>query len=94
MEKIELMPPKNISEQIQTNYLGALHVIKTNIRYLKESQGSLLLFTSSSYTRRKDFYSVYSSSKATIVNLAQELVEELANDKILTLFVNRRGCEC
>ena len=47
-----------------------------NDKYLKESNGGLLLFTSSSYTRGRAEYSLYSSSKAAVVNLVQALSEE------------------
>ena len=40
--------------------------------------GSLLLFTSSSYTRGRSGYSLYSSAKAAIVNLTQALADEWA----------------
>ena len=43
---------------------------------MKESKGALLLYTSSSYTRGRALYSLYSSSKAAIVNFVQALSEE------------------
>ena len=51
-------------------------ITKTAINYLKESKGSILLFTSSSYTRGRAMYSIYSSTKAAIVNFVQAISEE------------------
>jgi 2-C-methyl-D-erythritol 4-phosphate cytidylyltransferase len=67
---------------INTNYIGAINVAYAAYDYLKESKGSLLFFTSSSYTYGRAFYSAYSSSKAAIVNLTQALAEEWATYNI------------
>lgn len=67
---------KDIQEEIAVNYLGAINIAKESYTYLKESKGSLLFYTSSSYTRGRAKYCTYSSSKAAIVNLAQALSEE------------------
>lgn len=63
-------------QSIQINYMGAVIVAKESYPYLEKSHGSLLLFTSSSYTRGRQLYSLYSSSKAAIVNFVQALGEE------------------
>ena len=73
---------EDIHKEIDINYMGAVHVCKACIPYLKESQGSIALFASSSYTRGRALYSTYSSTKAGIVNLTQALAEELYADKI------------
>lgn len=65
-----------IVQSVQVNYTGVIFVAKVAYPYLKETQGSLLLFTSSSYTRGRALYSIYSSSKAGVVNLTQALSEE------------------
>jgi len=65
-----------IEGEIGVNYMGSISVAKEGFDYLKKSGGSLLLFTSSSYTRGRAMYSVYSSTKAAIVNLVQALSEE------------------
>lgn len=75
-QPLVLMEYKDIIESINTNYLGAIHVAVAAYPYLKESQGHLLNFTSSSYTYGRSFYSLYSSSKAAVVNLTQALAEE------------------
>ena len=65
-----------VHRSIDINYLGNIIVAKESFSYLKESKGSLLFFTSSSYTRGRALYSLYSSSKAAIVNFVQALSEE------------------
>lgn len=78
LDKVPLinMSYDDIYKSIDINYLGAIIVAKESYSYLKESKGVLLLFTSSSYTRGRSLYSLYSSSKAAIVNLVQALSEE------------------
>jgi 2-C-methyl-D-erythritol 4-phosphate cytidylyltransferase len=70
------MDYKDIMQAIAINYTGAIHVAIAAYDYLKESAGHLLNFTSSSYTYGRSHYSLYSSSKAAIVNLTQALAEE------------------
>ncbi len=71
-----------IREQIETNYLGNVNVAVQAYPYLKETQGGMVFFASSSYTRGRSFYSIYSSTKATVVNLMQALSEEWYEDGI------------
>lgn len=75
-EPLVHMDYEAVFNTVHVNYLGAVIVAKESFPYLKESRGSLLLFTSSSYTRGRSLYSLYSSSKAAIVNLVQALSEE------------------
>ena len=77
MGKLEDRKLDEIYEEIDINYLGTVNVAKAAIPYLKKSAGSLAFFTSSSYTRGRSLYSIYSSTKAAIVNLMQALAEEL-----------------
>ena len=77
-----------IDEMIRTNYYGMVNVARASYRYLKESRGHLLLFTSSSYTRGRAFYSVYSSTKAAVVNFMQALAQEWDSSKIRINVVN------
>ena len=48
----------------------------------------LLNFTSSSYTRGRAFYALYSSTNAAIVNFTQALAEEWINDGIKVNCIN------
>lgn len=71
----------DIKKEIDVNYVGTINVTKAAIPFLTESKGSILLCTSSSYTRGRALYATYSSSKAAIVNLTQALAEELYSDR-------------
>ncbi len=73
---------KSINEEVSINYLGSVIVAKESYKYLKEKSGHLLLFTSSSYTRGRPGYSIYSSTKAAIVNLAQAVAAEFLESNI------------
>lgn len=75
-EPLANMSYEDVFKSIEVNYIGAVIVAKEVYPYLKESQGALLLFTSSSYTQGRSLYSLYSSSKAAIVNFTQALSEE------------------
>lgn len=75
-EPFASMRYEDLLRAVNINYLGALNMAYAGCRYLQETKGSLLFFTSSSYTYGRAYYSVYSSSKAAIVNLTQALAEE------------------
>lgn len=78
-EPLAHMDYETIDSSIGANYLGNLIIAKESFKYLTESKGSLLFFTSSSYTRGRAMYSVYSSLKAAVVNLVQALASEWDN---------------
>ena len=77
-----------IIDIVNINYMGAVNVIKESLSYLQETKGSILNFTSSSYTRGRANYSLYSSTKTAIVNLTQALGEELASKDISVNCIN------
>jgi 2-C-methyl-D-erythritol 4-phosphate cytidylyltransferase len=77
-----------IREALEVNYLAPVQIAKAAHRYLAASRGHLLLYTSSSYTRGRAEYSLYSSSKAAMVNLTQALADEWAADGIRVNCVN------
>lgn len=64
----------------EINYLAPILIAQEFYPHLAASRGSLLLFTSSSYTRGRKGYSLYSSAKAAVVNLTQALADEWAGD--------------
>lgn len=72
----------------EINYIAPLLIAQVLHPYLKASRGSLLLFTSSSYTRGRSGYSLYSSAKAAIVNLTQALADEWAVDEVRVNCIN------
>lgn len=88
MGKLTERAIEDIEKDIKVNYIGSINVTKASIPYLQETKGSMLLFTSSSYTRGRAMYSTYSSTKAGIVNLVQALAEELVCDDIRINVIN------
>lgn len=77
-----------IEEEININYLSNIIIAKASFEYLRDSKGSILFFASSSYTRGRPLYSVYSSTKAALVNLTQALSEEWQGDGIRVNIIN------
>lgn len=75
-EPLETMNYQNILDSINTNSLGMVNIALASLPYLKKSKGHILFFTSSSYTRGRAFYSIYSSSKAATVNFVQAISQE------------------
>jgi 2-C-methyl-D-erythritol 4-phosphate cytidylyltransferase len=72
----------------EVNYLAPIHIAQVFHPHLKRTGGSLLLYTSSSYTRGRSGYSLYSSAKAAIVNLTQALADEWAGDGVRVNCIN------
>jgi ribitol-5-phosphate 2-dehydrogenase (NADP+) / D-ribitol-5-phosphate cytidylyltransferase len=72
----------------EVNYLAPIHIAQVFQPHLRATGGSLLLFTSSSYTRGRSSYSLYSSAKAAVVNLTQALADEWAADGVRVNCVN------
>ncbi|MDP3894823.1 SDR family NAD(P)-dependent oxidoreductase, partial [Nocardioides sp.] len=72
----------------EINYLAPVFIAQEFFPHLQASKGSLLLFTSSSYTRGRSGYSLYSSAKAATVNLTQALADEWAADRVRVNCVN------
>lgn len=70
------------------NYIAPILIAQEFHPLLRATRGSLLLFTSSSYTRGRSGYSLYSSAKAATVNLTQALADEWAADGIRVNCVN------
>lgn len=75
-EPLQTMDYAAIEAAVQTNYMGTVNVALEAYPYLKQTQGKLIFFTSSSYTRGRAFYSIYSSTKAAIVNFVQAVAQE------------------
>lgn len=75
-EPLTHMDYKQIDDSININYRGMVTVAKESFPFLKESQGVLLFYTSSSYTRGRMNYTIYSSTKCATVNFVQALAEE------------------
>jgi 2-C-methyl-D-erythritol 4-phosphate cytidylyltransferase len=72
----------------EVNYIAPILIAQEFFPALRETKGGLLLFTSSSYTRGRGGYSLYSSAKAATVNLTQALADEWAPDHVRVNCIN------
>jgi len=79
---------EDVRRQLDVNLLGPVTVARASEKYLRETQGHLVLFTSSSYTRGRAEYALYSATKAAVVNLAQALADEWSDAGIRVNVVN------
>jgi 2-C-methyl-D-erythritol 4-phosphate cytidylyltransferase len=86
--RLDEVDDETIDESLRINYLGPLRVARAAIGYLRQTKGQLLLYTSSSYTRGRAGYSLYSSAKAATVNLTQALADEWADDGVRVNCIN------
>ncbi|MFA5184158.1 MAG: bifunctional cytidylyltransferase/SDR family oxidoreductase [Patescibacteria group bacterium] len=75
-KKLEDFSRREVARQIDINYVAQVNLIKYAIDFMAQ-KSSIALFTSSSYTRGRETYSIYSSTKAAIVNFVQAISEEL-----------------
>lgn len=82
------MDDASVQEQVDVNFMAPVHVARAAQPYLRESNGSLVFFTSSSYTRGRADYVLYSATKAAVVNLTQALADEWLEDGISVNVVN------
>jgi 2-C-methyl-D-erythritol 4-phosphate cytidylyltransferase len=82
------MTDDQVQQQLQVNFLAPLIVARASAPYLRETRGHLVLFTSSSYTRGRADYVLYSSTKAAVVNLAQGLADEWSDAGVHVNVVN------
>ena len=87
-EPLNGMDPTVIQNAVQTNYMGTVNVALEAFPYLSQSRGKLVFFTSSSYTRGRAFYSIYSSTKAAIVNFVQAVAQEWEPEGICVNCIN------
>lgn len=88
IQSLNLMSDEEINDAIDINYRGCVNVAREAYPYLEETKGSLLFFTSSSYTRGRAMYSLYSSLKAAVVNFVQAISEEWSGKGIRVNCIN------
>jgi ribitol-5-phosphate 2-dehydrogenase (NADP+) / D-ribitol-5-phosphate cytidylyltransferase len=79
---------ETIYNATEVNYFAPVLIAQEFFPHLRRTKGSWLLFTSSSYTRGRSGYSLYSSAKAAVVNLTQALADEWAGDGVRVNCVN------
>ena len=85
---LEETSEETIYAATEVNYIAPILIAQTFYPHLRETGGSLLLFTSSSYTRGRSGYSLYSSAKAATVNLTQALADEWASSGVKVNCIN------
>ncbi|HEY1531353.1 MAG TPA: bifunctional cytidylyltransferase/SDR family oxidoreductase [Galbitalea sp.] len=77
-----------VYETIDVNLIGSILIAQEALPYLREAGGQLLNFTSSSYTRGRGGYSLYSATKAALVNFTQALADEWVVDGVRVNVIN------
>lgn len=82
MGKLNCRNIEDIQNEINVNFIGCVNIAQLVQPYLSMTKGCMIFYTSSSYTRGRALYSIYSSTKAAIVNLTQALAEEWEKDNI------------
>ena len=87
-EPLATMDKNRIETIIATNFTGMVNVALASYHYLKQTHGQLLLYTSSSYTLGRPYYSLYSSTKAAVVNFMQAISQEWESDGIRVNVIN------
>ena len=78
----------HLRRTIEVNLLAPAEIAQEAHPYLAASGGHLLFFTSSSYTRGRAGYSLYSATKAGVVNLTQALADEWAEEGVRVNCIN------
>ncbi|WP_284116944.1 bifunctional cytidylyltransferase/SDR family oxidoreductase [Streptomyces fragilis] len=86
--RVNYLAPVPVSYTHLDVYKRQVQIARSAYRYLAATKGQLLLYTSSSYTRGRADYSLYSSTKAAVVNLTQALADEWAADGVRVNCVN------
>ncbi|MEU4785054.1 bifunctional cytidylyltransferase/SDR family oxidoreductase [Nocardiopsis alba] len=88
ISRLDQTDPAEIEEIVRVNYLAPVNIARAAFPYLAQTGGQLLLYTSSSYTRGRGEYSLYSSTKAATVNLTQALADEWSEDGVRINCIN------
>ncbi|QIR25394.1 MULTISPECIES: bifunctional cytidylyltransferase/SDR family oxidoreductase [Kluyvera] len=85
---LDKLTMEEVSLLVNVNYLGVVNVAIAAKDTLARKNGMLLNFASSSYTRGRAFYALYSSAKAAVVNLTQALSEEWIQESVRVNCIN------
>jgi len=85
---LEETTEETIYAATEVNYIAPILIAQEFYPYLRDTSGAMLLFTSSSYTRGRSGYSLYSSAKAATVNLTQALADEWATSGVRVNCIN------
>jgi 2-C-methyl-D-erythritol 4-phosphate cytidylyltransferase len=79
---------ETVYSAMEVNYLAPVLIAQEFFPHLQRTGGSMLNFTSSSYTRGRRGYSLYSSTKAALVNLTQALADEWSGAGVRVNVIN------
>ncbi|SCG78781.1 bifunctional cytidylyltransferase/SDR family oxidoreductase [Micromonospora humi] len=82
------MDDETMDRLLHVNFVGPVTIARQSLPYLQQTKGQLLLYTSSSYTRGRARYALYSATKAALVNLTQALADEWAEFGVRVNCVN------
>lgn len=82
------MDDASIDQMLQVNFVAPVTIARRALPYLRQTRGQLLLYTSSSYTRGRARYALYSATKAALVNLTQALADEWSESGVRVNCVN------
>jgi 2-C-methyl-D-erythritol 4-phosphate cytidylyltransferase len=88
VSRLEDASDDTIYSTIDVNLIGPILIAQESFPHLRETKGQLLNFTSSSYTRGRGEYSLYSATKAALVNFTQALADEWVADEVRVNIVN------
>ena len=72
----------DVSEILNVNLIGHINVLRASLPHVRETKGAIIGFGSSSYTRGRANYALYSSSKAALVNMTQAIADEETDVRI------------
>ena len=86
--RLESFSEKQVELTLDINLLAPIIIAQESLQYLKATRGQLLYFTSSSYTRGRANYGMYSATKAATVNLTQSLAEEWVEHHVRVNCIN------
>lgn len=76
------MSTDKLTQMIQTNLVGSVHIANASHAHLKKTKGMLVFFSSSSYLKGRANIAIYSATKSAVSNLTQALAEEWAGDSV------------
>jgi NAD(P)-dependent dehydrogenase (short-subunit alcohol dehydrogenase family) len=73
---------QDFRETLDVNVVGSLLAVEANLSLLKDSHGSVAMFSGGGATGPFPRYDAYAASKAAVVRLAENLAAELAADRV------------
>lgn len=85
---LDMLSYDEVNKLVSINFNGVVNVAIAVKKYLEKTSGMLLNFTSSSYTRGRANYALYSSSNAAVVNFTQAIADEWSKNNIKVNCIN------